>query len=329
MTWWRSFGAGKSHSVVIAAILSVMVPTTAWAHGTPGVSGDLLASWSWRADVIGLVAAFGAAYILGWWRLRHQGARIARRWRLALYLAGLAIICLALISPIDSLSSSHFFIHMTQHKLLTMAGPPLLLLADPLPVLLWGLPRNIRHQIGHLLTRDAVPRRILRSVTWMPVSWLLYVATLWMWHHPIMYEASLQNEFVHDAEHISFFLTAILFWWPIVNPAPRLHGHIPYALRILYVIAAAFQNTALGFLIAVSDRVLYPSYAATPRLWDLSPLHDQALGGGIMSEGGMMHVIAVLVLAARMLDYEEQMTRQREARTVLRGITEGAAGSEG
>ena len=329
MTWWHSFGAGKSHSVVIAAILSVMVPTTAWAHGTPGVSGDLLASWSWRPDVIAVVAAFAAAYILGWWRLWQQGARIARRWQFALYPAGLAIICLALISPIDSLSASHFFIHMTQHKLLTMVGPPLLLLADPLPIILWGLPRNVRHQVGHLLTRDAVPRRILRSVTWMPVAWLLYVVNLWAWHHPTAYGAALRSEFLHDIEHLSFFLTALLFWWPVVNPAPRVHGHIHHGLRIVYMLAGAFQTAALGFVIAASNRVLYPHYATTPRLWNLSPLHDQALGGGIMSEGGMMHVIAVLVLAARMLDYEEQMTRQREARTVLRGITEGAAGSDG
>ncbi|MFQ5881751.1 MAG: cytochrome c oxidase assembly protein [Candidatus Methylomirabilales bacterium] len=276
----------------------------------------ILISWDWRPDVIVVVATLGTVYMAGWGYLRRQGARIARTWQLVLYLTGLAIICLALLSPIDTFGSFLFFAHMIQHELLVMIAPLLLLLADPLPVLLWGLPRSLRAEIGHLLTRGALFRRILRAGTWMPVSWLLHVTTLWVWHYPAMYEASLRSELVHDAQHLSFFLTALLFWWPIANPAPRVHGRMPYGFRIAYVGLAALQNTLLAALITLTERVLYPSYTAAPRLWGLTPLQDQITGGLIMwIPGGMMYVIASLVLVGRMLEHEEQLTRLREAIT--------------
>lgn len=290
-----------------------------------------LLSWNWRADVIGLVAVLAIAYSLGWWRLRRQGARVARKWQLSLYLTALAAIILALLSPIDTFGPFLFFMHMIQHEFLMMVAAPLLLLADPLPVILWGLPRSFRRGMRHLLIRDAPFRRVLRAVTWMPVSWLLYVATLWMWHYPAMYQASLQNEFVHDAEHISFFLTAILFWWPVVNPAPRVHGYIPYGFRIAYLVLAALQNTLLAALISLTERVLYPYYSTAPRLLGLTPLEDQITGGLIMwIPGGMMYLVAALVLVVRMLDHEGQIARQHEARTsMVSGSAQQAARGEG
>lgn len=273
----------------------------------------LATSWDWRPDVILVVALLGTAYAAGWWHLRRKGTRIARTWQLTLYLAGLAIIGLALLSPIDTFGSFLFFMHMIQHELLVMAAPLLLLLANPLPVILWGLPRRLRQGVGHLLIRGALFRRVLRRLTWMPVAWLLYVATLWAWHHPMAYQAALRNEILHDLEHLSLFLTALLFWWPITNPAPRLHGHIHHGSRIVYVLLATLQNTFLAALIALTEHVLYPYYATAPRPWGLTALTDQITGGLIMwIPGGMMYVITALVLVARLLNYEEQMMRQRE-----------------
>lgn len=273
-----------------------------------------LTSWEWRLDVILVVTLLGGVYVAGWWRLRRQDAYIARTWRLALYLAGLAIICLSLLSPIDTFGSLLFFMHMIQHVLLLMLAPLLLLLADPLPVILWGLPRGPRQVVGGLLTRHAVPRRLLRALTLMPVAWLLYVLNLWVWHVPVAYEAALRHELIHDIEHLAFFVTALLFWWPITNPAPRVHGHVDHGLRIMYVIFATLQNTLLAALISLIDRVLYPYYTAVPQLWGLTPLQDQITGGLIMwIPGGMMYVITALVLVARKLHHEEQITRQHEA----------------
>ena len=88
----------------------------------------------------------------------------------------------------------------------------------------------------------------MRLVTSMPVTWPLYVMILWAWHWPTAYEASLRLEAVHDAQHLSFFTSALLFWWPIVSPAPSLHGHRHHALRVAYAVPATFQSQALGLI---------------------------------------------------------------------------------
>jgi cytochrome c oxidase assembly factor CtaG len=283
------------------------------AQGLDPTVRDFLTAWSWRPDVLFVLVMLGTAYTIGWCRMRKRRFRRARRWRALAYVAGLGAVGLALISPVDRLASLSFLVHMVQHELLIMVAPPLLLLADPLPILLWGLPRKLRLGVRHLLARGAMVRRIFYSATWMPVAWGVYVFNLWMWHLPDAYEAALRNHLLHDLEHVTFFGTALLFWWPIINPAPRLHGQIAYGFRILYIIAAAFQNAALGFVIAVTDRVLYPSYASATRPWELSPLDDQAFGGSIMSEAAMMFLIPLLVLVTQWLNDEERRTYLREA----------------
>jgi cytochrome c oxidase assembly factor CtaG len=275
--------------------------------------GGWLTAWSWRADVLIALIGLGTAFVIGWWRLRKGAARVALSWRFAAYLAGLASLSLALLSPIAALGSQLFLMHMIQHEMLIMVGPPLLLLADPLPVLLWSLPRNLRLGVRHPLARGALIRRILCHATWMPVAGGIYVVNLWVWHIPAAYKAALRNYLLHDLGHLAFFGTAILFWWPIINPAPRLHGDIAYGFRILYILAATFPTVALGFTIAVTDRLLYPHYAAGPRLWGLSPLDDQAFGGAIMSEGGMMLLIPLLVLINQWFNEEERRSRLRES----------------
>ena len=269
----------------------------------------ILTAWEWR-PVVGLVLGAGAAvYLIGWCRLRARSTASAPRWRLACYLGGLAVIGLALLSPVSVYSGMLLSAHMVQHQLLVMVAVPLVLLADPLPAALWGLPSPARRAVGGALRAGAAGRRAMWALTWMPVAGLLYVLTLSAWHVPAAYEASLGNPWLHDVQHLSFFVTGLLFWWPIVNPAPRLHrltGGLGYGLRIGYVILATAHNTLLGAVIALAQRVLYPTYAAAPRVFDLSPLDDQALAGGIMWSGGHMYLIAVLVLLHRALGSERR-----------------------
>lgn len=275
-----------------------------WAHhpiDAPSYSG-----WHWRPEVVLVLVSFGSVYTAGWLRLRKRSPHVVHKWQLVLYLGGLAAILLALISPIDALASALLSMHMVQHLLLLMIAPLLLLLANPLAAFLWGLPRRIRHTVGRLLTRSSLFRHGLWALTLMPVTWSVYVINLWAWHHPNLYQMALRNEWVHDLQHLLFFLTALFFWWPIVNPAPRLHGLISYGFRIVYLVAATLQNTLLGMAISLPERILYPFYETVSRLQNLSPINDQALGGGIMWVSGHMYLIPILALVARMLKSEER-----------------------
>lgn len=251
-----------------------------------------------RAEVLLPLLLVGSAYAIGWVRLSRRAPLLVRRWRLALAFAGLTSVGLALLSPLDQLAHLLFSAHMVQHMLLMMVAPPLLLLADPLPMVLWGLPRSLRVRVGLLLASGRPLRRTWRALTWMPLAWLISAVTLWVWHWPRAYEAALRDGVLHDLEHLAFFGAGVLFWWPIISPAPRLHGYVRHGLRIVYVVLAEGQHALLGLLLSMSPEVLYASYVtAAPRLWDLSPLDDQAWGGIIMwATGGVVGLATVMVL---------------------------------
>jgi cytochrome c oxidase assembly factor CtaG len=196
---------------------------------------------------------------------------------------------------------------MVQHLLLIMVAAPACLLAHPLPALLWGLPGPLRAAVGRLLRRDAPARRAWRGLTAVPVAWFLHVGVVWLWHLPVAYDAAVGNRILHDLEHLAFFGSAVVFWWPLVNPPPRLRPPAPYGLRIAYLLLAAFQSALLGLLLAMSPWPLYASYTDTPARWGLTPEDDQRLGGLIMwGLGGAVDMLAVLILVQRYLASEDR-----------------------
>jgi len=243
---------------------------------------------------LGLLAV-GAAYAGGWRRLRAAGYA-APRWRFALYVLGLATIGAALLSPLDALAAERFSAHMGQHLLLTMVAAPLLVLGNPLPLVLWGVPAGVRRALGTTLRRGAPLRTALSALTLLPVAGILHVTTVWVWHLPFMYDAAAEHELVHAVEHATFFSTAILFWWPIVQPAPRLHPRPHAGFQILYLLLATAQNTALGMLLAVPERAYYPYYVRTAAVLGISAVDDQLLGAGLMWSGGHMYLLPILLV---------------------------------
>ncbi len=280
------------------------------AHGEPSPFDALvlvfgMIPWNFRADILLVLALAAGIYLTGWSRLRRQADGAATLSGLALYLGGIAALFTALVSPVDRLAAESLSMHMVQHILLLMIAPLGILLANPFAAVVWGLPAAIREPFAGLF-RDGAPLRSALSVlTAMPVAWTLYVANLWAWHHPALYQAALEYWWLHDLEHWLFFGTAVLFWWPIVNAAPLFRPTRPLGLRIVYLVAATLQNTLLGMAIALPERVLYPFYAAVPVIEKLSPIQDQALGGGIMWVSGHMYIVPILVLVARRLIAED------------------------
>lgn len=285
------------------------------------VTRAVLLSWGWRWDVILILFTLGLLYAVGWWRLR-QKTRLKRNernkikrnglatyWRLFSYLTGLLIIGVALLSPIDVLGRQLFFMHMVQHLLLIMIAPPLLLIANPMPFLLWGLPEKWRLQtgrwIGQLLHRESSFRYWIRLGTSAGIVWIIWVAAVILWHDPYLYNAALQSELVHDLEHLSFFLASMLFWWLVTGAGPRIHRQFGAFGRIAFVLAAVPPNMALGIVLAFSSVVIYSYYEAVPTIWGIDPLTDQIIGGVIMwIPGSMMFFIAALILTARFVQGE-------------------------
>jgi cytochrome c oxidase assembly factor CtaG len=103
-------------------------------------------------------------------------------------------------------------------------------------------------------------------------------------------------------QHLCFLGTALLFWWPVIQPWPsRLRW--PRWAMIPYLLIADVQNTALSAFLIFSERVLYPTYAVLPRLWGISVMDDQAAAGAIMwVPGSVIFLVPMVVIAVRMLD---------------------------
>src|SRR5712692_6575816 len=241
------------------------------------------------------LAGLAAAYACGWRRLCTAG-HAPPLWRLALYALGLTTVAAALLSPLDDLATARFSAHMAQHLLLTMTAAPLLLLGNPLPLVLWGLPPNVRRRLAVPFRRGAWPRFALSTLTFWPLAGLLHVASVWVWHLPLLYDAAAEHELVHALEHVIFFGTALLFWWPIIRPAPRLGPRLHPGLQIAYLLAATAQSTALGMLLAVPERAFYPHYARIATTLGISAVDDQMLGGGLMWSGAHMYLLPILMI---------------------------------
>jgi putative membrane protein len=254
-------------------------------------------AWRVRPEVAVPLLLAASAYAIGWWRLRGRGGSVPGS-RVAAYAGGLLSLFVALSTPLDRTAHASFAAHMMQHLLLIVAAAPLLLLADPFPALVWALPWRLRMATGRLLRSGTPLRRLGCGLTLMTVAWLSHVVTIWLWHLPGPYDAAVADRLVHDLEHLAFFGTAILFWWPIVQPAPRLRAPSPDGARVGYLVLAALQGGLLGLLLTLSPEAWYRSYASTA---------DQSLGGLVMwGVGGAIDMLAVLILMARYLASQDR-----------------------
>lgn len=288
----------------------------------------LLSSWEWRLEIIVILLALGLLYSFGWSRLRRQSARhgMATWPRLVAYLAGLGIVAVSLMSPIDLLGGQLFFMHMIQHMLTIMLAAPLLLLANPYPFMIWGLPAGGRRAVTRLFTEDSAFQSGLGAVTRPVVTWLVFLTVYLGWHDATLYNAALRSDWVHDVQHITFFLAAVLFWWPVVGPAPHIHKRFPGFARMVYLIGMIPPNMFVGVSIAYATTVIYTYYESVPRIWGVSALEDQMLGGAIMwIPGSMMFIIAALIVLARMFGSKDAQPVQHgewdeEAAMIMPGL---------
>lgn len=277
---------------------ATVVPGDASAFGDLVSLGSL--PWALRPEVALPLILAAAVYAVGWRRLSRRAARPPHPGRIVLTGTGLVAIGVALLSPLDALAHRLFVAHMLQHMLLIMVAAPALLLADPFPIVVWGLPAALRRRAGRWLRRASPWRRLWVAATAMPVTWLGYAAILWLWHLPWAYDAALSDRLIHDVEHAAFFIGAVLFWWPVVHPAPRFARAPRHALRIVYLVLAAFQTAALGLLLTLAPVVLYRAYATAPRPDTFPALDDQIWGGIVMwGLGGLIDMLAVLALLYR------------------------------
>jgi putative membrane protein len=236
--------------------------------------------WSFDLSIVAGVLLAGLAYT-------YFGRRLSDGGRPWFFWVGLVVFVVALISPVDYASDHYLLsVHMFQHILLTMVGPPLVLA---------GLPRAARRVLPSFLLNP-----------WLTVT--LFNVVLVGWHWPPLYQVTLLNPNLHVLEHLMFMGAAVLFWWPIVGPARAGEGMTPL-MKIGYLAFAGVPPTVVGMTMALAPSPLYTFYNSSPRLIDgVSAGLDQQIAGILMfGLGNLIYFVPISRIFLALMDDPDQL----------------------
>jgi putative membrane protein len=287
-------------SIAFAALMVRTTPRSLWS-----------VSWSWEPPIVLPLTLLILVYLIGAFR---RGTWRTLCWRHVSFLSGWLTLAFALTSPIHELGEQLFSAHMLQHEILILISAPLISAAHPGATCLWAFAPRHRVNLGGWI--HAVESNWLLIFITRPLSaWLLEALTLWIWHIPALYQATLTSDWVHAAQHLSFFLTAVLFWSALYGVR---RSAMSYGAATVYVFGTAVHCSALGALLTFSMVVWYPVYTNTTKLWGLTPSQDQQLGGVIMwVPSAVVFIVIGLVLFARWLVESDRRLQHSTLHTVL------------
>jgi cytochrome c oxidase assembly factor CtaG len=259
---------------------------------------DLWTAWSLDPLVLVGAAVAVAFFAQGWRRLHARRPDLAPWSRWPIFLAGVAVVVLGIVSPLDAIAEEYLqSAHMLQHVLIADLGVALALLAVRGPLSMFFLPQDLlaplarrrwlRHSLSFLLRpRVAVP---------------LWLGVLVAWHVPFLYDAALRHPLLHRVEHLSFVVVGVLVWTLVIDPAG--HGRLTLGGRIGLAVVMLWMGQLLAYVFVFSFHPYYDVYTEQPeRLLGLSPLADQKLAGVVMMGEQLLTLGVALValgLAAR------------------------------
>lgn len=268
--------------------------------------GWLLRSSSWPVEwPLAAVAVTAVLYLLGGRSSATPGVA-RKRWRGVAFYCGLASLVVAVDSPVDAYADQLFWAHMVQHVLLMMVAPPLLLIGRPWPRLSRPLPLGVRRPLARSVLAGPTLAPVRTGLRWLAAplpSFVLFNATLLVWHLPALYDLTLRDGVVHNLEHALFFSTALLLWMHLV-PGATGRPQLSEGERVAYGTAALLVSWVLAIVLGLAPDPVYGAYASlVHRPGGLSALADQQLAAGVMwVPGSVPYCVVLFVAAFRWLD---------------------------
>jgi cytochrome c oxidase assembly factor CtaG len=266
---------------------------------------DLWKAWSFDPLVLAAAAVAVAFFAQGWRRLHRRRPDLAPWSRWPLFLAGVAIVVIGIVSPLDAIAEEYLqAAHMLQHVLIADLGVAIALVAVRGPLSMFFLPRNLLAPLARMRPLRASLSFLLRPRVAVP----LWLFTLIAWHVPALYDAALRHPLAHRVEHLSFVVVGALVWTLLIDPAR--HGRLTVNERIGLAVALFWISQLLAYSMVFSFDPYYDVYSEQPtRLFGLSALVDQKLAGVVMMVEQALTLGVALVLLRRIAQ------RKREARS--------------
>jgi cytochrome c oxidase assembly factor CtaG len=266
------------------------------AHAGTVPLSQLAGAWdlSWTVLTASAVALalFGRAFL----RLRARGRNDHAGWsRAALFTLGIAVLTLALVSPLDAAGDDYLIsAHMLQHVLLGDVAPALLVVSLRGPLTFFFLPPSLLR----LVATHRRLRRLAAFVARPKTSFALWALAIALWHVPRFYDAALARPWLHDLEHLSFVIVGTLVWIQLIDPAR--HRALDVGGRVLFAVALFATAHLAVHPVLFAGRALYTPYVAQPhRLFGLDPLADQHWAGIVMTVEQVVTLGAFLLVLLR------------------------------
>ena len=261
---------------------------------------DILADWSLPIRLTVSILVTAAIYLRGFLAIRKTRPAQFSGSRIASFFAGLAVLWLAIGSPMDGFADALLSAHMVEHLLLMSVVPPLLLWGLPVVPLLRGLPAPLRRSVLGPLLRAPWLRRFAHWLTTPVVAWIAMNGAFLGWHVPAAYDFALEHENWHAVEHLCFLFSSILFWNCIVQPWPAKKHTLGWGI-LLYLVSADIVNTMLSAFLAFCGRPVYTYYLIHANPFQVSLLDDQVLGAVIMWVlGSLAFLLPAMILTLRL-----------------------------
>lgn len=300
--------------------LPTSAPPRILPHDVIGPEQAWWTAWNFDPQYLIPVALMGFLYARGLLRWTER-TREHSQWRTASYYGGLLLLVLLFESPLDRLGEHHFSLHMVQHSLVMMGVPPLIYLGAPATPILKGLPKGFRRSVVAPFLSSPVTTAVWDFLTKPLVAIALFTMSQWLWHlAPGWYEAALQDDVIHDLQHISFLAVAMIFWWNVIDPKPRRSRISSMGLRIVYFYGGMVPKHVLAAFISFADHVFYPTYETRQLFLPLSPIDDQRLAGVLMwvPFGEMLNIVVAGVIFYVWWKQSDERTRAEEAERLAR-----------
>ena len=305
--------AARTAGIVALAGAWLLAPPLLEAHGAdsliPPVPSDLVLDWTFDPSVAIPLLLVGAGYLWCYRQVnRMHPTNHVPRIRPVMFLAGLAVIEIALQSIIERYDTTLFSVHMVQHVLLTLVAAPLLVLGAPITLIL----RVARPEPRRRFLLPILHSRAVRVLAFPVVSWLLFAGVMWGTHFSPIFDQSLREPIVHQLEHVVYLTAGLLFWWPAIalDPGPWRMAH---PVRAMYLFLKMPQNTFLALAIYSASTPLYAHYASLGLSWGPSALVDQQIAGGLMwIIGDIVFIASIVFVVLGWMRSEERDTSRRE-----------------
>lgn len=255
--------------------------------------GEVLSHWSLDLPWwLGLVAA-GVLYAVAWRRSRHTGRQAHPTWKLAVFEAGLALVAVVALSPIEHYGNQFLWVNFLDFLILTMIAAPLLVASSPLTLAFRISGARTRARL-----RAAYRSRVVTVITHPVFAWLAFAVFTYTWQFSRLTDDAAENVFVRDVQLLSLLAVSLTFWAPALCADP-MRWRMAFPLRVLYVFVEMTHKALFGAMFLVLQRPLHSGFANGLPPWGPTPIHDQRYAIVILWLAGNIFFVFALIAILR------------------------------